>query len=221
MKKQSIYIFLLFFIGLGFILSQMSAKNQQKLSGHTQANPEIAGEISLIRIGYCPTMQRYLSQFENERFSFSLYPNSAFALQALWVQEVDAVLIGRRAAQDELPGGILERQLQEGYTLVGLVYQEVPYSSLRAMTVYTDVDVKIARELLPEETEVQFVQSFDTGIIQNFSSLEVALISWEDYEGSLQLIVPMDGDKKVINFRTPFLYFYSEIEHELPLEFIN
>lgn len=202
-----------------FLIARRGFSNSIATRGNILSEQSNDFKPNSVVIGYCPTMQIYLEEFGDDQVRFESFSTSSESLQKLREGKVDAVLIGRRARQEELVQGISMKQLKEGFTLVGTEPGMIDYDLLTEFVVYTNYDEQEVEGLLPADTQLVFVDSLEEALTQLTSQRHLALISWSDYSDELELVIPMRGDAKVEEFRAPHLYYKADFEDKIG--FIN
>jgi len=169
--------------------------------------PEIE-YLKEIRIGYCPTMINYVKDFESKNFAKSInYGSAAQAINALRKREVDAIIVGRLATQNEL-NEPFNYKFREGLTLVGETKKFIDIQDLKNLEIHTAINKNIVDEFLPDSTNIVFYDNLDEAINQGLS--KSVLIDWNDYEDYMGLIIPMQYSQKVEKFRLPVFYTFNE-----------
>lgn len=171
------------------------------LSGFLQSEEEI-------RIGYCPTMQSVAEEFDSEQVEPVGKSSSSEALNSLRKGEVDAVVIGRAAKNNEISDADEKFLEEEGYTLVTDKKTFVQRQELENMTIHTYLPERKANELLPG-SDIVYHENKDEAIDEGPE--DAVLIKWQDYKDE-ELLVVMNGREKDEAFRTPVLYSEPEID---------
>ena len=162
-------------------------------------------------LGYCPTMKNHAFEYaRNNNFIAVEVETTSIALENLRKGNFDAVIVGRKAHQNEITSNINGTQLKEGYTLVADSRNIIPESQLSDYIIHTYLDSNITDKLLPN-LEIFHYENFETAFAEGVSGYPNAmLIDWRDYQDNFQLLIPMRGNSKTPEFRTPFLYKISE-----------
>lgn len=210
MKK--IVILLAFTVLLAGLVRFMSEDGDKR--------PQLKAQNPQLVVGYCPTMSIYASQLDAESYKFVLLPSSAAVLEKLSNQEIDLALIGRRAKSFEKNSLWQELMIDPGYTLISTQTQIINELDLKEFTIHTALDARIAETLLPAGTEIIYYETaeeaIENGLLEVVENEErsvlkkAALIAWEEYEQDYELLVPMQGEQKAIQFRTPILYYLEQ-----------
>ena len=160
-------------------------------------------EVSVVRLGYCPTMQEVA---ENIQWSGPVvlvkFGSAAEVLKGLGSGSIDVALIGRVAKSSEV-GSAQERRLGSGFTLVNGVKMTVHSSELKDMRVHTYLNEEITHSMLPES---DIVFHDDILSASGYGPGEAMLMSWDDYEDKYELFVVIDDIGKDMRFRIPVLY---------------
>lgn len=162
-----------------------------------------------ITLGYCPTMSGIAKEIasKNNNVSLKPYEFTSQALQSLNNGEIDVVLVGRSAKENEI-GDAFKKTLREGLTLVGKEKRAISPVELQHSRIHTYVSEELAREYVPETAEIIFYDSKESAIKEGIN--ELILIQWEDFQENLELAIPLDEKQnKVEKFRIPVLYSYS------------
>ncbi len=192
MNKKIIFLCL-----LSFSLLLLVPGKSNMLTGHSILQDE------RLKLGYCPTMNddAVLIEAMNPEVELIEYRSASEVLAHLNSKDIDFALIGRKAKTDELDN-CFERMLKSGYTLIAPSKQFIYYNDLIELKVSTAIDRNIAEKIYPE-LDLEFLESED--ILSGEKN--VILISWDDYEDSMELLIPVNPDgSKIKEFRTPILY---------------
>jgi hypothetical protein len=153
-------------------------------------------------LGYCETFERFAFEIRdnNEGIVLQKFPSSFDVLANLKNDKIDYGLIGRRAYSFEIDEDIKETPLQEfGFTLVSNEKGFIDYRDLKNLEIHTYLSEDIVKEFF----------DFQNITYQNKLSANLEtprLISWEDWNDSFELFIPIENGKKVEKFRTPMLY---------------
>ncbi len=159
-------------------------------------------ENETLRLGYCPTMEKYANSIDSQNKNVDLlkFGDASTVMSKLNSKQIDVALIGRKAREDEL-GSNHERLLKPGFTLVSPSKYFIGYSELRNLEIIT-YEHKGITEIFPE-LNLEFIQ--DKADV--FQGSNIVLISWEDYEDFMGLVIPLNEDgTKVEKFRAPIIY---------------
>jgi hypothetical protein len=172
--------------------------------------PSLTGDIILqdeqkIKLGYCPTMQKEaISLSEKNNYELIKFNSASEVLSSLNKNQIEKALIGRKAKNYEIHKNTKETTLESGYTLVSNKKEFINYSQLSELEIYTYLSKKITENLIPHDSKIIYLSKNET--INRISEEKIVLISWKDWEDNFELVVVMDGNKKVKNFRGAFLY---------------
>lgn len=234
--KRRLIISLIFAAAASLLLSRALPKKnvdeQQALSSQTHNEVNVDEKAGIVagfdfadqtgrlrkKIGYCPTMSVYASQLDAEGYELVLLPSSAVVLEKLSNQEIDLALIGRRAKSFEKNSLWQELMIDPGYTLISAQNQVISESDLKKYTIHTALNEETAKSLLPLETELVLYDTMFESVEYGLSETaggnlkQAVLIAWEDYREDYNLLVPMQGEQKAIQFRTPILYYLEQYQ---------
>ncbi|MFT4260903.1 MAG: hypothetical protein ACMXX9_00540 [Candidatus Woesearchaeota archaeon] len=146
-----------------------------------------------LTIGFCPTMQDFVTT-NYPNYNYVVFDSAASALISLNNDEVDKIIIGRKAYTYENIN-LKETMLDEGYNLIASKRKVIRTEDLQ--------NIKIAsiHEINIEGLSLFIVDNKKEGLL----GYDALLISWEDFN-DYELLVVLDGLKKDVRFRTPFLY---------------
>ncbi len=158
-------------------------------------------------IAYCPTMAPFADKISTSVKAVTMIEmgSAAQVLAALRYGDVNGVLIGRYAKQQELDKETRREILREGYTMVFKQKNGIPVSQLKELTVKTYLNKNTLSEFIPLFGEVIWYESFEACVAEG---LEVpVLIDWKDYRDDFELLIPMNSRGKLPLFRAPVLYY--------------
>lgn len=163
--------------------------------------PVFTGEViskEKMRLGYCPTMQEEaISLSQKKDYELVKLSSASEVLYALNNNQVDKGLIGRKAKLNEINSNIKETTLKSGYTLVSKNKGFIESSQLPFLDIYT---------YLEEDFNFPVNKISKEEVLGNIDAGKIALISWKDWNDNFELIVVMNGNEKVKDFRGVFLY---------------
>mgnify|MGYP005838494903 CR=1 FL=1 len=205
MNQISSIIFIALIISLfitGCSMTGMSVNTQDAEEPNVEKQP--------IRLGYCPTMSAIAEEIaiKNSHVSLVSYDFTVQALQSLNNKEVDVVLVGRLAEENEV-GEIFEKRLRDGLTLVGKEKKLISMDNLQRSKIHTYVSKEQAQEYIPNIDNVIFHGSSESAISSGLDDL--VLIRWSDFSEDLELVIPIDENmNKIEKFRIPVLYSYDD-----------
>lgn len=173
--------------------------------------------VSKLVVGYCPTMKAYLHLLDGQTYDFLMLPSSAVVLEQLKLKEVDVALIGRKAAMNEIIQNTQEQLLIDGFTLVGQSETSIDVKQLSDYTIHTYLDTASMQELFVDGITIQKHQDLEKTLDQLSSDKDLALITWSQHNDNLHLVIPTNNEIKVLDFRSPHLYYSKEIANVIQL----
>ncbi len=199
MSKKIIGIGLVIVIALFLILL-----NKPPLTDHITTSPDsLENEMKL---GYCPTVKEEAIALSKEKNYELMELNSASEVLALLnKKEIDAVLIGRKAVQFEITEEVKETIIKPGHTLISKEKAIIDYSNLQGIEIHTYLTKETAESIIPEYAQIIYHSTKEEAISKTLEE-EVVLISWDDWKDDFGLLVVMNKNEKVKDFRGVFLY---------------
>ncbi len=195
---------------MSIIVLFVSSCSMNGMDVNIQNTEEIIIEKQSVRLGYCPTMSGIAEEIgaKNSHVSLVPYDFTVQALQSLNNEEVDVVLVGRLAEENEI-GETFERQLRDGLTLIGREKRLISIDEMQRSRIHTYVSKKQAQEYIPNTDNIIFHDSFESAIKDGIN--DVVLIQWSDFSDDLELVIPVDNNmNKIEKFRIPVLYSYDD-----------
>ncbi len=198
MEKKKTYLFLvmMFVLIIGFVLV-----NQSSLIGNV-----IFQDEQKIKLGYCQTMESEAIELAKDNdYELVKHGSASEVLFALSNEEIDKGLIGRKAKLNEISKNIKETTLKSGHILVTNKKGFLEYSELPYLEIHTYLTPKEVNTLTPDNKNI-FYYEFKQEAINKISEEKAVLIPWDDWRDDFELLVVMDGNKKVKDFRGVFLY---------------
>ena len=163
-------------------------------------------------LGYCPTQREdALSFAEKNNLETVLLGSTGEALFALNSGEVDFAMVGRKAEKGEINKNIDSVSLREGYTLVHREGEIINAQSLRFFEINTHLKEEDIINIPLFGAEINYYKSKEEVVDATKKAGQAALISWSDWEDDFNLLIVMDGRKKVKAFRGNFLYFHDNL----------
>ena len=175
---------------------------KHSLTGYSVYNSEVSEKAKL---GYCPTMQNEAISLSQENdYELISFGSASEVLSALKNYQIDKALIGRKAERTEINPNTKETVLKSGYTLVSNKKGFMDYSNLPSIEIYTYLSNEILSGLIPASSKI--IYEIENEVIKKISEGKIALIPWEDWNDEYELIVVINGNKKVKDFRGVFLY---------------
>jgi hypothetical protein len=151
-----------------------------------------------IKLGYCPTMKEDAKTLsEKENYELVEFLSASEVLFALKNNQIDKAVIGRKAKLNEISIDTKETVLESGYTLVSNKKDFIDYSQNFSIEIYT---------YLEEEFDFPVIKTSKEEVLEKVKEGKVALIYWEDWNDDFELVVVMNGNEKVKEFRGAFLY---------------
>ncbi len=172
--------------------------------------PSLTGNVILqneqkIKLGYCPTMkEKAISLSEKENYKLIRLGSASEVLSALNNHQIDKALIGRKAKKYEISKDVKETILESGYTLVSNNKKFIDYSQLPYLEIYTYLSEDIAENLISHNSKIIYLSKQEA--INKILQGKIVLISWEDWRDDFELIVAIDGNEKIKDFRGVVLY---------------
>ena len=150
-----------------------------------------------MKIGYCPTMKKYLINFfGNNDFKLLSLGSARQVLSLLDNNKIDVGVIGRQAKKSEFEG-VLKR-IGTGYTLITTTKSMISNDDLEMLEIHTSISKEIIKEKYPY-------------LKNTLSKGKIQLISWDDWNDNFELLIPIDDfNNKNPEFRVP--HFYSKKE---------
>jgi hypothetical protein len=189
-KARLIFLLIIIF----FFIIKINFYNNHKFN---------VNEKNILTLGYCPTMKEYAENIalNNPNIKILEIPSSELIFIGLEEGNLDIGLTGRLAKSTELNNP--ERiYLETGYTLITSTKRFIDKTDLKQIRVHTALKQGIAEELLPENTIIYY-NNYNEALA---GINEAVLINWEDFKDNYELLVVMDGNIKVKDFRIPVLY---------------
>jgi hypothetical protein len=168
--------------------------------------PFFTGKVILEKekIGYCPTMyQEAVSFSEKNNLKLVRFNSASEVLHNLNKGEIKYALIGRKSESSEISKKIKETTIKSGYTLISKEKQFIQYSELPSIEVYTYLPKEIVLKILPK-SKINYIEK--NKIFEKINQEKLILISWDDWKDDFELVVVMNGNEKVKDFRGFFLY---------------
>jgi hypothetical protein len=207
-KKKVIKLSLIFLlIIIFFLIIKINFNNNFKLN---------INETNILTLGYCPTMKEYAENIvlNNPNIKILEVPSSELVFIGLKERNLDIGLTGRLAKSTEL-NNPEEIYLETGYTLITRIKSFIDKKDLKQIIIHTALKQDIAEKLLPENTIIYYNNYNEalTGIN------EAVLINWKDFKDNYELLVVMDGNIKVKDFRIPVLYSINNNLSKLNLNY--
>ncbi|MCD6121491.1 MAG: hypothetical protein J7K04_06610 [Spirochaetales bacterium] len=168
-----------------------------------------------IRMAYCPTMEPFAERIADEIDLIEAVPagSAAMVLKMLQGGMVESVLIGRTAKSYELDGDVKHKRLREGVTLVYKDKTSIYQDQLKEIPVKTYLDKNSLGEVAGFFTKIAYLDSKDDCLNGNLTI--PALINWRDFRDSFELLIPVDENGKVKEFRAPVIYYNKNVEKGL------
>lgn len=172
--------------------------------------PSLRGNViqdkQKMKLGYCPTMDDdALNLAKDNNYELVKFGSASEVLSSLNNNQIDKGLIGRKAELSEINKDVKETTLKSGYTLVTNKKIFLDYSQLLSLEIHTYLPNKETKDLISNNQSIIYYGSKQEAI-NKISEGKAVLISWEDWQDNFELIVVMEGSKKVKDFRGAFLY---------------
>ena len=162
-----------------------------------------------MKIGYCPTMEKYLKTYiDNKDLDLINLGSARQVLSLLKNDKIDVGAIGRQAKKSEFEG-VLKR-IGTGYTLINTTKCMISNDDLETLEIYTDVSKEIIKQKYPYLKNVFYHDDLKDALFNG----KIRLISWDDWNDNFELLIPVDNfNNKNSDFRV--LHFYSKKEEFL------
>jgi len=157
-----------------------------------------------MKIGYCPTMEKYLKKYiDNKNFELINLGSARQVLSLLDNDEIDVGVIGRQAKKSEF-NGVLKR-IGTGYTLITTTKSMISNDDLETLEIYTNISKEIIKQKYPYLKNIIYHNSLKDAL----SNGKIQLISWDNWNDNFELLIPIDDfNNKNPDFRVP--HFYSK-----------
>ena len=157
-----------------------------------------------MKIGYCPTMEKYLKKYiDNKNFELINLGSARQVLFLLDNNEIDVGVIGRQAKKSEF-NGVLKR-IGTGYTLITTTKSMISNDGLKTLEIHTNISNEIIKQRYPYLKNIIYHNSLKDAL----SNGKIQLISWDNWNDNFELLIPMhDFNNKNSDFRVP--HFYSK-----------
>jgi len=160
-----------------------------------------------MKIGYCPTMKKYLiNLFRNNKFELIDLGSASQVLYLLDNDKVDVGIIGRQAKKTEFEG-VLKR-IGSGYTLITAMKSMISNKDLDMLEIHTSISKEIIKQKYPYLKNIIYHNSLKDAL----SKGKIQLISWDDWNDNFELLIPVDDfNNKNPDFRVPHFYSKKDI----------
>jgi len=162
-----------------------------------------------MKIGYCPTMEKYLKKYiDNKNFELINLGSARQVLSLLDNDKIDVGVIGRQAKKSEFEG-VLKR-IGTGYTLITAIKSMISNEDLETLEIHTNISKEIIKQKYPYLKNIIYHNSLEDALAKG----EIQLISWDNWNDNFELLIPIDDfNNKNPDFRVP--HFYSKKEEFL------
>ncbi len=128
-------------------------------------------------------------------------------LMALNTGQIDVGIIGRTAKKSEFTG--LKKRIGEGYTLVTNRKQMILNDELSQIDIHTALPEKVVMKNFPYLKHLIYHEKMADSLMDG----EVRLISWDDWNDSFELLIPVDeAYNKNPDFRVPHLFSNDKLK---------
>lgn len=166
-------------------------------------------------MAFCPTMQPFAESITGSIDLVQPVPagSAAMVLQMLKSGIVESVLIGRTAKSYELGNEVEFKRLKEGITLVYKDKTSISKDQLKEIPVKTYLDKNSLGGVAGFFTKIAYIKSKDDCLKGELSI--PALINWRDFRDSFELLIPVDENGKVPEFRAPVFYYNKSVDINL------
>jgi len=170
-----------------------------------------------IHIGYCPTMAPQVQALVEDHPYLvpRRFDNSAVAIGALHTGQVQAILIGRMAWENEHTDHLRLVLLSDGLTLIVQQPGVIRYEDLSRVRVLTHESKAAIQDLLPPGTNIIHYDDFDQ-MRADLDGTVALLLRWSQALPTDNLLVPIDqAGLKIPAFRSPHFYYLASMEEHL------
>lgn len=170
-----------------------------------------------ILIGYCPTMAPHVQALVEDHFYLvpRRFDNSAVAIGALYTGQVQVILIGRRAWENEHTDHLRLVLLSDGLTLIAQQPGAIRFEDLSQVRVLTHERKAAIQDLIPPGTNIIHYDDFDQ-MRADLDGTVALLVRWSQVLPTDNLLVPVDqAGLKIPAFRSPHFYYLASMEENL------
>jgi hypothetical protein len=167
-----------------------------------------------IHLGYCPTMAPHVQALvaDHPYLVPRRFDNSALAMRALHAGQVQGILIGRSAWENERTDHLRVVLLSDGMTLIVQQPGAIRYEDLSRVRILTHENKAAIQDLLPPGTNIIHYDDYD----QMRTALDgtvALLLRWSQVSPTDNLLVPVDqAGLKIPAFRSPHFYYLASME---------
>ncbi len=174
----------------------------------------ITSEEKTLTVGYCPTMSFFAERIadRNDNVKATMYTETADTLQKIHSGVIDIALVGRIAKADEA-GDAHEMRISNGYTLIGSSKRFIHEEELGDMEIHTALPKNEIESFVPEAKNIVYHSSLQEAIASGMNN--AVLINWDDYDGTYELVIPHNDNRKVMKFRIPVMYSVTYDEEQM------
>ena len=169
--------------------------------------PIMVGKVTkqTIKLGYCPTMFEEAQKISiEEGCVLTKYNSASQVLSALRNNQIQKGLIGRKTYSNEINSDIKEQVIESDFTLVSNKKGFIDYSQLNSIEIYSYSPLEEVSSLFSEEQQIHFMKKQEA--LKMISQGKIVLIEWKDWQDNFELVVVMNGSRKIREFRGVFLY---------------
>jgi len=169
-----------------------------------------------LRLSYCPTMLPYIEKIKEKNLDIEIVngQSAAGVLSMLRNNQIDMIMIGRKAYQRELKLDVKEKRLQNGYTLAYSQKSFILEEQLGEVAIKTYISKSIVEKDFAFLKNVEYYDSKEE-CMEDFLSIPT-LVDWNDFEEDYQLLIPMDNNRnKLSSFRAPVIYFNKNVDDSI------
>jgi hypothetical protein len=170
-----------------------------------------------ILIGYCPTMAPHVQALAEDHLYLvpRRFDNSALAMGALQTGQVQAILIGRKARENEHTDHLRLVLLSDGLTLIVQQPGVIRYEDLSRVHILTHESKAAIKDLLPDGASIIHYDDYDQ-MRTNLDGTVALLLRWSQVLPTDNLLVPIDqAGLKIPAFRSPHFYYLAPMEENL------
>jgi hypothetical protein len=189
-----------------------SESPNQEITEHASEQPPAE-----IHLGYCPTMAPHVQALvaDHPYIVPQRFDNSALAMRALHAGQVQGILIGRSAWENERTDHLRLVLLSDGMTLIVQQPGTIRYEDLSRVRILTHESKAAIQDLLPPGTNIIHYDEYDQMRV-DLDGTVALLVRWSQVTPTDNLLVPVDqAGLKIPAFRSPHFYYLGSREATL------